>query len=63
MKAWVSGGVAPLIINLASNPCWALVEVNSQDYTPADLTVGKPYWVPSSRLQFMLGYAAINIGY
>ena len=32
MKAWVSGGIAPLIINLASDPSSALLEVgNSAD--------------------------------
>jgi len=63
MKAWVSENVVPLFINLASDLCWALVEVNSQGYTLADLTIERPYSVPSSRLQFMLGYAAVNIGY
>jgi len=54
MKAWVSGGIAPLIINLAFDPC--------QVHTPADLTIERPYWAPSSRLQPMLGYAAVSIG-
>ena len=44
MKAWVSGGVTPLIINRASDPCWTLVEVNSQGYTAADSIVERPYW-------------------
>jgi hypothetical protein len=62
MKAWVGGGIAPLIINhhnhnfinLASDPCSALVEVRSQVHTPADLTMERPYWIASSRLQSML---------
>jgi hypothetical protein len=49
MKAWVSGGIAPLIVNLAFDPCSALVEVNRHG--------------PSSRLQPMIGYAAVKIGY
>jgi len=63
MIAWVSGGLAPLTISLAITPCSALVEVNSQVHTPADLTIERPYWVQSSRLQSVIGYAAVNIGY
>jgi hypothetical protein len=63
MNAWMSGGATLLIINLASDPRSALVEVNSQGYTPADLTTERLYWLPSSRLEPILGYAAVNIGY
>jgi hypothetical protein len=55
MKAWVSGGIAPLFINLSPHPCSALEEVNSQVHTPADLSIEGPYLVPSSRLQPVLG--------
>jgi len=63
MKAWVSGGVAPLIISLVIDPCSTLVEVSSQVHTPADLTIERPHWVPSSRLHPMIGYTAVSIGY
>jgi len=41
IKEWVSGGVAPLIITLAINPC-PVFGVNSQVHTPADLTIESP---------------------
>jgi hypothetical protein len=63
MKAWVIEGIAPLFINLSPHLCSALVEVNSQIHTPADLSIEGPYLVPSSRLHPVLGYAAVNIGY
>jgi hypothetical protein len=63
MKAWASGGMVPQIINLASDPCLAMVEVNSQVHTPGDLRIERLYWVLISRLQPMLGYAAVNIEY
>jgi len=58
MKAWVSSAIAPLIINFAYDPCSALVEMNSQVHTPADLTIERPYWVPSSR-DYGATYASI----
>jgi len=40
MKAWVSGGIAPLIINLASDPCSILVEDNRQSVIDTVRVVG-----------------------
>jgi hypothetical protein len=63
MKAWVSGGIATLSINLASNPCSELVELSRQVHTPVDSSIRRPYWVPMSRLRPMFAYKAVNVGF